>query len=108
MCAQQGNGNPKHDDDAEKDEQTCIVMQHPEVRNEFFYQQYRAPNCNDGNDGSDEPVHHSPLVDRLGNEPPGGAHHLHGLNKEPVAVHGQANGIINRKDYEDRKYECGN
>ena len=56
-----------------------------------------TPYRHNGNARGDQPVDDGPYVQGRGNEPTGGAHHLHGFNQEPVAVHGQADGVVDRK-----------
>ena len=46
----------------------------------------------------DKPIDDGFFIEWAGDKPPGGPYHLHGFDQEPVAEHGQFNGIIDQDD----------
>ena len=99
MGTEKGNADAHHNKGEEKQHHQPIVPQGLDFRQppSFHTIDDHQDGCY-GQNGRYQPVDDRFPIKRFRNKPPGGPYHLHGFDDEPMAEHGQFDGIIDQNN----------
>ena len=105
MGAEYSNGNTEKDQTHKKQHEAGIIVDGFHFRNKFLDDHQEEDHRYCRNHSAQGTIDHRPYIHRFGNKPAGGPNHLHGLDQETVAEHGQFDGIIDQYNHHNCQHD---